>query len=208
MTVHDARTIALAAVLIGITALSPYARVLAQRPLNELPLDELRVLAEQGDAEAQFTLGGMYQFGQGVAEDDAEAVRWFRRAADQGHAFAQFNLATMSATGEGVPQDDAEAGRWFRLAADQGNPTARFRLGRMYANGRGVPQDDVEAHMWFSLAIAHYSGGDPERFEQARNEVAERMTADQIAEAQRRAREWRPNSGAPTPRIRASPRSA
>ena len=196
MTVHDARTIALAAVLIGITALSPYARVLAQRslnelPLDELPLDELRVLAEQGDAEAH-TLGGMYQFGRGVAEDDAEAVRWFRRAADQGHAFAQFNLATMSATGEGVPQDEAEAGRWFRLAADQGNPTARFRLGRMYANGRGVPQDDVEAHMWFSLAIAHYSGGDPERFEQARNEVAERMSADQIAEAQRRAQEWTP----------------
>ena len=60
----------------------------------------------------------MYANGEGVVEDDAEAVRWYRLAADQGHADAQYNLGLMYA--KGVPEDDAEAVRWYRLAADQG----------------------------------------------------------------------------------------
>ena len=65
-------------------------------------------------------------------------------------------------------------------------------LGRMYANGRGVPQDYVEAHMWFNLAGAQLAGEDRELAVKARDGVAARMTADQIADAQRRAREWTP----------------
>ncbi len=71
----------------------------------------------------------MYDNGQGVPEDDAEAVRWYRLAADQGNATAQFNLGVMYDTGRGVPQDDAEAVRWYRLAADQGDADAQFNLG-------------------------------------------------------------------------------
>ena len=62
----------------------------------------------------------MYDNGEGVPQDDAEAVRWFRLAAEQGEARAQFNLGIRYANGEGVPQDDAEAIRWYRLAAEQG----------------------------------------------------------------------------------------
>ena len=51
----------------------------------------------------------MYANGEGVPEDDAEAVRWYRLAADQGHAGAQYNLGVMYANGEGVVEDDAEA---------------------------------------------------------------------------------------------------
>jgi len=47
--------------------------------------DALRVLAEQGNADAQFTLGVMYDNGRGVPQDDTEAVRWYRLAADQRH---------------------------------------------------------------------------------------------------------------------------
>ena len=75
MTVQHARSIALAVVLVGISALAPTPRLHAQQTL-----DELRVLAEQGDADAQFNLGVMYADGEGVAQDDAEAVRWFRLA--------------------------------------------------------------------------------------------------------------------------------
>ena len=57
--------VALAAVLVGFTALSPYTRLQAQQPLGELPLDELRALAEQGDADAQFNLGVRYATGRG-----------------------------------------------------------------------------------------------------------------------------------------------
>ena len=68
-----------------------------------------RVHAEQGDAEAQFSLGVMYATGEGIFKDDAEAVRWYRLAAKQGHASAQFNLGVRYANGAGVPEDDAEA---------------------------------------------------------------------------------------------------
>ena len=66
----------------------------------------------------------MYANGEGVAEDDAEAVRWYRLAADQGLAIAQNNLGWMYDNGEGVAEDDAEAVRWYRLAADQGHADA------------------------------------------------------------------------------------
>ncbi|MFB3150347.1 MAG: tetratricopeptide repeat protein, partial [Alphaproteobacteria bacterium] len=68
-------------------------------------------LADAGDAPAQTKLGDMYSDGQGVAQDDAEAVRWYRLAADQGDANAQFNLGVMYDHGRGVAQDDAEAVR-------------------------------------------------------------------------------------------------
>ena len=86
MTVHHARVIALAAVLISVSALVPSTSLDAQQPLADLPLDELRARAEQGDAEAQYNLGGRYYLGEGVPQDDIEAVRWYFLAADQGLA--------------------------------------------------------------------------------------------------------------------------
>ena len=59
-------------------------------------------LAEQGDADAQFHLGVMYESGQGVLRNDAEAIKWYRKAAEQDDAVAQFNLGIMYAKGEGV----------------------------------------------------------------------------------------------------------
>ena len=90
---------------------------------------ETRRLAEQGDAIAQSILGFMYANGEGVPEDDAEAVRWFRMAAEQGDATAQSNLGFMYANGEGVPENDAEAVRWYRMAAEQGDVLAQYNLG-------------------------------------------------------------------------------
>ncbi len=153
--------------------------------------------ATEGDAEAQRNLGNMYRTGRGVPEDAAEAVRWYRLAADQGYAEAQRNLGNMYRSGEGVPEDAAEAVRWYRLAAEQGEARAQVDLGFMYATGvvglgEGVPQDYVEAHMWYDLAAAQSSGEDRDALVNARDSVAERMTAEQIAEAQRRAREWKP----------------
>ena len=60
-------------------------------------------LAEQGDAGAQFNLGGMYDNGQGVPQDYEEAEKWWRLSAEQGHTKAQFNLGLMYHNGQGVP---------------------------------------------------------------------------------------------------------
>ena len=88
-------------------------------------LEEVRGLAEQGDAIAQYNLGLMSASGRGVPEDDVEAVRWYRLAADQGYATAQYNLGNRYANGEGVPEDDLLAYMWWNLAAAQGNETAQ-----------------------------------------------------------------------------------
>ena len=77
----------------------------------------------------------------------------------------------------------------LRLAAEQGVASAQGNLGVMYDNGEGVPQDYVQAHKWINLAAASRTtkAGD---YRLARDAVAEKMTASQVAEAQRLAREW------------------
>ncbi len=119
-------------------------------------------------------------------EQDLETLR---SAAEQGDAEVQFNLGLMYEQGQGVPQDYAEAVRWYRLAAEQGFTAAQVNLGMMYAQGRGVSQDRVAAHMWLSLAVAQASDADRDTFVEARDAIAEEMSAEQIAEAQRLARE-------------------
>lgn len=89
--------------------------------------EALKSLAEQGDAEAQaqFNLGVMYDNGRGIPENDAEAVKWYRKAAEQGHASAQGNLGVMYANGDGVPENYIKAYQWYSLAAAQGNSIAQ-----------------------------------------------------------------------------------
>ena len=156
-------------------------------------LQEFKPLADKGHAKAQLALGHMYELGRGVPQDSAEAVKWYRKAAEQGHAAAQYDLGLMYASGLGVPQDYADAAKWYRKAADQGFATAMLSLGFMYTAGQGVPQDLVSAWVWFDRAASRYPPG-PNRNEaaRARNRVAAKMTPEQIAEAQRLAREWKP----------------
>ena len=146
--------------------------------------------AAQGNADAQFNLGVMYEEGKGVPQDYAAAVRWLSKAADQGMAVAQLRLGLRYEEGKVVPQDDAEAVRWYRLAADQGMAIAQAKLGIMYLYGKGVPQDYVTAHMWFNIAA---SRGE-ENVRKLRDIVVDIMTPDQLAEAQRLAREWKPKT--------------
>ncbi len=133
-----------------------------------------------------------YANGQGVSQDYAQALIWYRKAAEQGYALAQRNLGSMYDQGQGVSQDNAQALIWYRKAAEQGDARAQGNLGVMYANGQGVPQDYVRAHMWFNLAASGASDASVrDQSVKGRNEVAAKMTAAQIAEAPRMAREWK-----------------
>jgi hypothetical protein len=126
------------------------------------------------------------------------ALRLLRPLSESGDARAQFNLGVMYSEGQGVPQDYAEAGKWYRLSAEQGYAQAQYNLGLWYAQGEGGPHDDVQAHMWFNLAAARFPPSDILSRSAAiknRDTLASRMTPDQIAQAQRLAREWQPNSG-------------
>ena len=125
--------------------------------------------------------------------DYATALKEWQPLAEQGKADAQLGLGAMYFYGQGVPQDYAEAVKWYRLAAEQGQADAQIALGFMYYFGHGVPQDYVQAHMWYSLAAERSSPGeDRDQLISYRDEVEAKMSPDQVAEAQRLAREWKP----------------
>lgn len=144
--------------------------------------------AEAGNPDAQNQLGVRYSEGQGVPQNYLEAKDWFKKAADQGHADAQVNLGTLYSLGQGGTFSDHMALFWFQKAAEQRNALAFAKLGMMYERGRGVPQSLVDAHMWYNLSVAYGE----KRAAESRNAIATRMTAAQIAEAQKRAKQWNP----------------
>jgi TPR repeat protein len=149
----------------------------------------LQPLVDQGNADAQDILAVMYYVGQGVPQNRAEAIRLYRLAAEQGNAHAQDALGFAYQNGVGVQRDVGQAAKWFRKAADQDNLDAQFNLGEMCELGNGVPQDYVLAYMWFTLVASHGTRAYATR---GIDRVAQQMSPEQIAEAQKLAREWKP----------------
>jgi TPR repeat protein len=104
----------------------------------------------------------------------------------KGDAEAQFELAKNYETGRlGLPQDLSQARHWYREAADQGEPFAALSLGILYNYGKGVKRDYVQAYVWYQRAVAHLAGGDRDTAIEMRDQVAEKLSNEQIAEAQR-----------------------
>ena len=129
----------------------------------------------------------MYRDGQGVPKDDAEAVKWFRLAAEQGLSTAQYSLAVMCVKGRGVPKTEAyRAVKWYRLAAEQGHAAAQLQFGLIHLDGKDMPKNFVTASMWLNLSAAQGNGEAKEIL----GMLAPDMTTQQIAEAQKLAREW------------------
>jgi S1-C subfamily serine protease len=121
----------------------------------------------------------------------AEGAKWLRLVAERGDMAAQVSLGICYEKGNGVPKDSVEAAKWYRMAAEQGNASGQQLLGFCYAQGQGAPKDYVEAYKWFNLATAQgLDFGD-------RHELEQQMTAEQIAEAQRLTREFKPRSEQP-----------
>lgn len=107
--------------------------------------------AENGMPEGMYLLGEFYKGGFGLAKDDGEAVKWFRKAAEKGYAPAQGQLGMMFNEGRGVPKNQKEAVWWCRKAAEQGLADAQFNLGWIYMRDDG-PQDYEEAAKWVRKA--------------------------------------------------------
>ena len=109
-----------------------------------------RLAADQGYAYAQYNLGVMYENGQGVPQDYAEAVRWYRLAADQGYATAQTNLGYMYDNGQGVLQDNVMAHMWYNIGAANGNELGGTNRDSI---AEGMTQQAIEqAQQWLVSA--------------------------------------------------------
>ena len=124
----------------------------------ESEIEKTRQKAEQGDRDAQNSLGYWYQYGLGVEKDEFEAVYWYRKAAKQGLPVAQYNLGLMYRFGRGVDKNDTEAVCWYRKAAGQGHADAENNLGVMLEYGLGCEENEQEALEWYRKAAEHGSG--------------------------------------------------
>jgi TPR repeat protein/curved DNA-binding protein CbpA len=121
-----------------------------KRYADALPL--FQDLAVQGYSSAQYNLGLMYDYAQGVAQDYTQAAYWYRKASEQGHASAQNNLGVLYENGQGIARDYTQAIYWYRKAAEQGYASAQNNLGVLYENGQGIARDYTQAIYWFRKA--------------------------------------------------------
>jgi len=109
-------------------------------------------LIKVGDPWGHIYLSQMYNNGEGVRKDYAEAAKHMRLAADQGIAEAQHNLGAKYRRGKGVPKDLAESAKWYRRAAEQDFTKSMEQLGSIYESGLGVKKDRTEAEKWYRKA--------------------------------------------------------
>jgi hypothetical protein len=151
-------------------------------------LQVFRPPAEKGQGLAEYILGLMYTNAQGVSENYPEGLKWLQKAGEQGEAKAQFAVGVAYFKGLGVQKDYGEALKWYRRAADQGLGVAQYNLGAMYAKGEAVTQDIVTAHLLYGLAAT--SG--IKAAAAAKDQVAKSMTPEQIAQAVKMAKDWKP----------------
>ena len=152
--------------------------VLASTAFAAPDFDKTMAAAKQGKVYAQYNLAQMYDNGIGVPENDAEAVKWFRKAAVQGYANAQYNLGVMYGNGNGVPENDAEAVKWYRKAAVQGDADAQSNLGFMYYNGEGVPENSIRAYVWMSMAKTQGQTEATENLDTIKRDITKQQIAD------------------------------
>ena len=160
-----------------------------QTNADQKPIEDVKAKAEAGDAESEVELGLRYEQGKGVAQDQVEAVKWYRKAAEQNLAAAQYNLGIRYEHGEGVAKDQVEAVKWYRKAAEQNFAAAQSNLGICYEYGRGVAEDSVEAYKWLLLAARQGDEGAKKYMTLMESEM---LTPEQIAQGQKRAREFKP----------------
>ena len=159
-----------------------------------------QLAAEQGVAEAQFSLGLTYYNGDGVNQDFKKAVRWFQMAAAQNHPAAQNFLSGMYSEGKGVSHNSEMAWRLTFAAAQQGFAYAQAHLGMNFAKGqKKVPQDNEEAYYWYSLALKEGISLDKRDFANIAAEVVKdsstagnRLSQKQKNEIQKRIDNWKP----------------
>jgi len=122
-------------------------------------VEDIRLLAQQGDGESQFSLGLMYDSGDRVQRDPQRAFYWLTRAADSGITGARLYLGMKYQYGVGVQPDTNKAIRCYEEAAVRGWAQAAFLLGELYLSLE--PRRLQEGCYWLKIAAGQdYPGAD------------------------------------------------
>jgi len=103
-----------------------------------------RMAADRGNAEAQNSLGSLFQ----AEKRYEESLTWYGKASAQGHALATNNLAYLHDMGLGVPQDRKKGFELYTRAADLGWAEAMWNIANMYGAGQLGDADMVSACVW------------------------------------------------------------
>lgn len=119
-----------------------------EKDYENLSIEELHILANNHDAEAQNLLGGYYQYGVKVDVDLEEAIEWYLQSAENGNTVAMVNLGYLYGNGIGTEEDLSKAFEWNLKAAELGNASGMFNVGKKYELGIGVAVDKEQAKYW------------------------------------------------------------
>lgn len=163
----------------------------------ELALKILKPLAEEGNSQAQITMGLMYDYGHGVKKDPAESIKWYRMAAEQGVPLVQHDIGVKYFQGQGVKQNYLEAAKWWEMSANAGIADSQFNLGLMHYRGIGIPKNYIKAgelfeaaaeqghgHAQYSLAVMYAFGQSKEKNYATALKWFRKSAAQKVAQAQ------------------------
>jgi len=152
---------------------------------------QLHKLASKGSAAAQYELGLLFEYGRGVAQDDATAAFWYEKAAAQFFTNAQYRLAILYDNGWGLKSDKVKALGLYKTAAEKGHHLAQHDLAIMYFQGSDTPRSLLEAYKWLKIATM---SGNP-LMQKHLSMVASEMSSDEIQIAAFLAKKWLEDSG-------------
>ncbi len=124
-------------------------------------IDRLTRLANEGDAEAQYTLAMLYDNGleqYEIAQDSVKALYWYKTAAESGFPEAMYTYGISlyygeSIGGKNIPPQPYEGIPWMKKGAEYGIGLAQTFMGMLYFDGVYVPNDDQKAIQWLKMAI-------------------------------------------------------
>lgn len=173
-------------------------REIAERSVKAFELHQ--AAAERGDQNAAAALGGIYLRGAGTDQDTAKALFWLERAGPRGW----YGIGAIYDKGLGVPPDVEKAAEYYRKAAERGDdPLAMYRLGTLYAEDRLARRDNLEGYVWLLLAerigrvspgcrnLSHWCNEHAIKDVPGhRAKLRNRLSAEDLVEADRRATEW------------------
>jgi localization factor PodJL len=146
--------------------------------------------AVAGLPPAQFRLGNMFEKGVGAPRDASLARVWYVRAAERGNAKAMHNLAVLYAEGVTGKPDYASATEWFRKAAELGVRDSQYNLAILLGRGLGSAIDLKQSYVWFAVAAGQ---GDDDAVKK-RDDVAQRLSGEDLAAAKSMTESWKPKA--------------
>ena len=151
----------------------------------------LKIGADAGYPNSEYTLAKLYEEGVGVEKDQRRAAELFLSASIKGFAKAQYNLGKVYRDGAGMPKSESMSLFWFIEAAERGHARAQDKMAERCLTGRGLPKDEVEALKWSILA----AGQGIQESDRRRFELSARLPEAMIAEAEKRAADFAPRKG-------------